>query len=55
MQNLIVQYYISTILNSVTITIAITTSATTASTISKSRILKQCDINSATSNSEILK
>ena len=40
MQPLIVQYYNSTILNSATITIAITTSITASSALSKSRKIK---------------
>ena len=39
-QHLIVKYYDGTILNSATMTIAITTSATATSTIWKSRTLK---------------
>ena len=40
MQHLIAQYYNSTILNSATITIAITTSTTVSSAIWKSKTLK---------------
>ena len=55
MEHLIVQYYNITILNSVTITNAITTNTTVNSALSKGRTLNYATWHSATSNSAILK